>query len=332
MSLQIPIVVVEIRSEMNVNGDSVNCMHFHFRFSDIWRGTCSFDRQDPSSNYALDSRMTVRGFTLIAGKELQLRRVVLEARFSRSGAFYSRFGKMLDVLAETRPNWFFNSDMKSGLGGNFVCVASGLDASIGDNRIVASLASKPDLSPYDESEIHEFASECDFLVDLYVSNSRPAERTRIGFRQFYESDFDSTEQANQWVHSLGLFKIASALPKAFSSKVTELNFHLVLEHDSHCTRLAVETAKREVILDRNESAATIRSHTLSEKQRETLLAAEKKSAWVRRRRSTFATVDIDSFIESPSDEILTGEFIKTHFRSAITNFMDAYRDPMNETS
>ena len=172
--------------------------------------------------------MNLRGYTLLNDADPQLRRVVLEVRFSRSGAFYSRYGKILDVLAEIRPDWFFNPDTKNGLSGNFVCVSSGLDASIGETRITVNLSPKPDLAPYEKDEIHEFAAECDFLADIYVNNVRPAERTRIGFRQFYEADFDSEDLANQWVVSLGVVHANPGVTAAFGGKVTNLNFNMVI--------------------------------------------------------------------------------------------------------
>ncbi len=267
--------------------------------------------------------MNPRGYSLLNDADPQLRRVVLEVRFSRSGAFYSRFGKILDVLAETRPDWFFNPDTKNGLAGNFVCVSSGMDASIGETRITVNLSPKPDLAPYDKDEIHEFAAECDFLADIYMNNVQPAERTRIGFRQFYESDFDSEDLANQWVLSLGVVPFSPGVAEAFGGNVTDLNFQMVIDSGTYRTRLAVESGNKEALLDRGDTVATVRSHMLSKKQKETLLEAERKSAWVRRRRSASATIDIDSYIESPTDDVLTGEFIKTHFRTAFTSFSDA---------
>lgn len=267
--------------------------------------------------------MNLRGYTLLNGADPQLRRVVLELRYSRSGAFYSRFGKILDVLAETRPDWFFNPDTKSGLAGNFVCVSSGLDASIGETRITVNLAPKPDLAPYSMDEIHEFAAECDFLADVYTSNVQPAERARIGFRQFYEADFDSEDLADEWVLSLGVVPAAPVLADEFGGKVTNLSFVVVIDNETYRTRLAVETGRKEALLDRGDAVATVRSHMLSKKQRDTLHEAERKSAWVRRRRSASATIDIDSYTEWPTDDVLTGEFIKTHFRTAFTNFSSA---------
>lgn len=272
--------------------------------------------------------MNLRGYTLLNDADPQLRRVVLEVRFSRSGAFYSRFGKILDVLAETRPEWFFNPDTKNGLAGNFVCVSSGLDASIGETRIIVNLSPKPDLAPYDKEEVHSFAAECDFLADVYVNNVQPTERTRIGFRQFYEADFDGEDLANQWVLSLGVMPTNPVVAEAFGGKVTDLNFNMVIDSETHRTRLAVESGNKEALLDRGNTVATVRSHMLSKKQKETLLEAERQSAWIRRRRSAIATIDIDSYIESPTDDVLTGEFIKTHFRTAFTSFSDVVQKAM----
>lgn len=267
--------------------------------------------------------MNIRGYALLNDADPQLRRVVLEVRFSRSGAFYSRFGKILDVLAETRPDWFFNPDTRNGLAGNFVCISSGLDASIGETRITVKLSPKPDLAPYDKDEIRSFAAECDFLADVYTSNVQPEERTRIGFRQFYEADFESEDLANKWVLSLGVVPANPIVAEAFGGEVADLNFNMVIDNETHRTRLAVESGKKEALLDRGDAVATIRSHMLSERQDRTLAEAERKSAWVRRRRSATATIDIDSYVESPTDDILTGEFIKTHFRTAFKSFFDA---------
>ncbi len=186
-----------------------------------------------------------------------------------------------------------------------------------------NLSPKPDLAAYDRDEIHSFAAECDFLADVYSNNVQPAERTRIGFRQFYEADFDSEKLANDWVLSLGVVPANPVVAEAFGGSVTDLNFNMVIDQETHRTRLAVESGNKDALLDRGDTVATVRSHMLSKKQKETLLEAERKSAWVRRRRSASATIDIDSYVEAPTDDVLTGEFIKTHLRTAFTNFSDA---------
>ena len=62
---------------------------------------------------------------------------------------------------------------------------------------------------------------------------------------------------------------------------------------------------------------------LSTEQDKALIKAERRNAWVKRRRTASATVDIDSFVESPTNDILIGEFIKTHFRAAFAKFADS---------
>lgn len=268
----------------------------------------------------------MRAYSLINNADLQLRRVLLEIRFSRSGAFYSRFGKIIDVLADARPDWFFNPDTKNGLTGNFVCVASGLDASVGETRITVNLAPKPDLAAYDTEEISDFANECMFLADVYTNNVQPAERTRIGFRQFYEADFDSEDDANRWVLGLGILPPVPSLSEAFTGQPTDLNFNLVIEGQHHFTRLALSTSNKEALIDRGDAVATVRSHMLSKKQKEALLEAERRSAWMRRKRSATATLDIDSYIEAPSEDVLTNEFIKSQFRDEFKKFATAVNE------
>ncbi|MFO0979692.1 MAG: hypothetical protein U0996_25055 [Planctomycetaceae bacterium] len=269
--------------------------------------------------------MAVHSFKLLSGVELRLRQVAVEIRYSRSGLFYERFGKILTVISESHPDWFFSPDPKNGLGGSFSCISSGLDASICDNRLILSLATKPDLTSYSSDEILEFADDCDFLADLYTSNVKPTERTRIGFRQFYEAGFDTEQEANNWVQSLKLVEPSSLLETAFSAKLKELNVSFILETEQFSTRIAIETGRKEAILDRNDSPATIRSHVLSKQQDSVLLAAEKKSAWVRRRRAAFAVIDIDTFSDLPAEDVLTGEFIKNHHRTNIACFRNSIR-------
>lgn len=261
--------------------------------------------------------MPLRSYRLINGHDPQLRRAVVEIRFSRSGNFYSRFGAMLDVCSETRPEWFFNPDSKSGLTGSFVCVSSGLDAVITDARVTASLSQKPDLSPYSNEEINEFASECDYLADVYCSNVKPLERTRIGFRQFFEADFDTEESANKWVMSLNIVKPHHSIASVFACDVADISFAMALKSENGGIRLAIESGQKTALIDRGDSMATVRPHLLSEKQREVLHQAEKRSAWIKRSRSSSATIDVDSYIEQPAEDVLLGEFIKKANRESL---------------
>ena len=266
--------------------------------------------------------MPARAYRLINGADPQLRKAVVEIRFSRSGNFYSRFGSILDVFSETRPDWFFNPDTKNGLSGSFVCVSSGLDATISETRVTASLSQKPDLAPYTSEDIIHFASECDYLADVYCSNVKPGERTRIGFRQFYEADFESEEIANQWVLSLNLVKPHHSIASRFDCKVSEISFAMALKAENYGIRLAIESGQKNALIDRGDNVAIVRPHMLSEKQREVLLQAEKRSAWIRRSRSSSATIDLDSYVEQPTDDVLVGEFIKKANRESYTKLVD----------
>ncbi|WP_345682435.1 hypothetical protein [Novipirellula caenicola] len=266
--------------------------------------------------------MSARAYRLINGADPQLRRAAVEIRFSRSGNFYSRFGAMLDVLSESRPDWFFNPDTKNGLAGSFVCVSSGLDASIGDTRITASLSQKPDLAPYSAEDISQFASECDYLADVYCSNVKPSERTRIGFRQFYEADFETEELANQWVMSLNIVAPNDSIATTLESEITNLSFAMTLRAKQYGIRLAIESGQKNALIDRGDNVATVRPHMLSEKQKEVLLQAEKRSAWIKRSRSSSVTIDLDSYVEQPDDDVLVGEFIKKANRETYNKLVE----------
>jgi hypothetical protein len=252
----------------------------------------------------------MRSYQLVKGADPQLRNVVLEVRYSRSGSFYSRFGAILDVLSETRPDWFFSTDGKSGIGGNFVCISSGLDITVQDNRVTAALSKKPDLAPYGKDEIAKFADECVYFLDVYTSNCKPLERSRIGFRQIFEADFSEKSAANEWILSLGLIKPHSGIEQSFGMQIDDISFSMVLRGTVNDLRIAVESGEKSATFHRGENTATVHAHMLSENQKAALLNAERKSAFLKRSRSYSATIDFDSFCEAPSGDVAEGEFIK----------------------
>lgn len=268
-------------------------------------------------------KMTARGYALINGVGPQLRRMTVEIRLSRSGVFFSRFGKILDVLGELRPDWFYTGDMKNGLVGSFISISSGLDISFTDNRIALALAQKPDLAAYDEEAVIAFATDCDFLYDVYENNVQPKERIRIGFRQFYEAEFGTEAEANQWVLSLGLANPSESLMSSFDGKAEALTYSILLDCETYKVRINVEAGKKDALIDRGDKFATVHAHLLSSKQDKALIEAEKKSAWMKRKRSAGASVDFDSFIEAPTNDILIGEFIRSRFQATYDSFVSS---------
>ena len=69
---------------------------------------------------------------------------------------------------------------------------------------------------------------------------------------------------------------------------------------------------------------------LSNSQKAALLEAEKRSAFLKRKRSGVATIDFDAFVESPPEEILVGEFVKTSHREMLSRFIETVEETTNE--
>lgn len=267
--------------------------------------------------------MTIHSYQLLSGAEPVLHRLATEARFARSGQFYSQLGPIISTIEEKYPEWLVGGEGVRAHEVTFVSIADGTEVSLSDLGYRVVLTGRNDRRGYEVDDVISYSRNCEFIDDFYRSRVDPSEFLRFGFRHWWYFYFENEDLAHEWIRRTGLFN-AGPLEREFEGHPIKSSYVGVFAGEKRDVRISLSVVEFAPELEREEQINSIKTHTLSEKQQAALIRQQKMAASRIRRGKTFAAaIDFDSYQEFPSKELDVGAFVRDESRELITKIRAA---------
>lgn len=260
-------------------------------------------------------------YTVVQGKEPQLRRMVYEVRYRDGQLYLDRTGRLLKELLKDSPEWVLTSD-PTPQGTNLLNIRSGV-------RIALSLAAASlslDRTGSDEliepAEVTEFVDQTESVLERILDEYEVKTLERVGYRENYHFPFASKDESETWLRELGLCSINSDLYRTFGGEPDALGFSIIMKGEDCRYRIALNGVERSAEVPVGDTVLRVRESTTHSNQKKILLEAMKKQRQ-RQINSAYAVVlDIDAFLVEP-EAIDSREFIEKNNRENLSRFRDA---------
>jgi len=160
------------------------------------------------------------------------------------------------------------------------------------------------------SDLGEYMDQVDLLSRIITDQLGLKEFTRIGFRAWYLFGFETKEESEGWLKSLGCYSVSDSFSTAFGGSIEAISVAVIIAGYDRKYRVAFNGVERQAQLDMGEEVLAIRSSSLPKDQKKIL---QRQMATKHRMRSNPeypAMIDIDAFQEDPPS-IDPQDFIQT---------------------
>jgi hypothetical protein len=240
-----------------------------------------------------------RTFETIRGKEAMLRQIICEARYSDGHLYLDHCGRLLRNLLREMPEWVVAPE-PTPKGATLHNLVAGTQIAFGRESASLSL----DLTSTDAiitpEDVAEFLRQVEAVLVAVLDELEVTDFRRLGYREQYYFSFESKEESEAWLQSLGLVTISPSIGEAFLATPEALGVALVLQGEACRYRIGLNGIERSAQVSVGDTVLNVRASATSEKQRRVLIEALKQERQ-RQIASAYAVVlDVDAYLISPA--------------------------------
>jgi hypothetical protein len=236
---------------------------------------------------------------LLKGKEPFLRRLVCEVRFQDGQLYLDHSGRLLKKLVRDAA-WIISPD-PTPQGTILFHMVEGLRLSFSMHSASLDLDWSNADEVIDSDEADRYVARAEETLGFIADELEVTEFERLGFRQWYYFSFNTKEETEQWMRTLGLFSFSPNLLTSFDASPEAMGVSFVMQGQECHYRIALNGIERSAQLPMGDTNLNIRASAVSQKQRAVLLEALKQKRQ-KQINSSFATVlDIDTYRNEPRE-------------------------------
>jgi hypothetical protein len=174
-----------------------------------------------------------------------------------------------------------------------------------------------------DTEGHQqFVSAAGNLLEWVTDQLEVKRVTRLGFRQRYFFPFDSKEDTERWLMSLGLFSLNPSLTAAFGGECDGVYFRTVLKLPDCRVRISLGGIERSAEIPAGDTMVSVRPSAATRNNRKALLEALKQKRVRQIDPAYFADYDLDAYLEEPESYNLE-LFLREHAQSGLDRLRTA---------
>jgi len=177
--------------------------------------------------------------------------------------------------------------------------------------------------PLGSDDIDGFIDQVECLSTIVHEELELKTFVREGFRIWYILDMESEEHTNQWITSLGIFRVSPSVPTAFEGTIEAAGHFVIVTTNERKYRISINPGERLEKLEVGD--LTLLPRSLSKKQREVLLEQLKAKRRLRLNPQHAVVVDIDAYVEEPI-EVAPRDFLTRSVEVIETGLPKAFRE------
>lgn len=260
-------------------------------------------------------------YTLVQGKEPQLRRMVYEVRYRDGQLYLDRTGRFLKELLREFPEWVLTPEPTT-QGTSLIDLRTGIRLALSLTSASVSLDRGASDELIETAEVAKFIDQAESLLNRILDELEVKVFERVGYREFYYFPFANKDESEEWLRGLGLFVVEPELYRAFGAAPDTLGFMVMMKGEECRYRLALSGVERSAEVPVGDTVLSIRETTASSNQKKALFDVLKKNRQ-RQINSAFSVVlDLDAFLLEP-EAFDTRQFIDENHRDNLRRFRDA---------
>jgi hypothetical protein len=261
----------------------------------------------------------------IRGQEAMLRQIICEARYSDGQLYLDHCGRLLKNLFREMPEWVIAPE-PTAKGTTLHNLTVGTQLGFGMESASLSLDLSSTDQVIDQEGVAEFLSQVGGVLGAVLDELEVSEFRRIGYREYYHFAFESMEESEAWLQSLGLVTVSSGLCQAFQAKPEALGVAVVLQGEACRYRIGLNGVERSAQVPVGDAVLNVRASATSERQRQVLLQALKQKRQ-RQIASAYAVVlDVDAYLLAPEEPDLAA-FAREQSQAILATFKKASPEP-----
>ena len=262
-----------------------------------------------------------RTVEMIRGKEVMLRHIVCEIRYSDGQLYLDHCGRVLRKLAREMPEWVVAPEPTS-LNTTLHNLLTGTQLGFGRESASLTLNRSTTDEVIDAEQVTEFERQVDAVLGMVLDELEITDFRRIGYREYHYFSFDTKEESESWVQGLGLVTVSGSLLEAFQATTEALGVAIVLLGENCRYRIGLNAVERPALIPVGDAVLNVRPSAAHDRQRQVLMQvlAQKRQRQI---NSAFAVVlDLDAWLLDPVDPDLPG-FVKEQAEAMLPLFKKA---------
>jgi hypothetical protein len=261
-----------------------------------------------------------RSYTVVRGKEPQLRNMVAEVRYQDGQLYLDRCGRLLKELQKA-PDWLIAT-------GPTPQATSLWNHHTGTQLTFSMSATSLSLDKANTDEIIEPAEVEEFLQQISAGLVRVldelevTEFTRLGYRERYYFPCDTKEEAETWLNNLGLIGCPPGLPKAFGAAVTSVDGAVIMQAQECRYRVGLSVVERPAQIPVGDAVLSAQLSAVHKETKRSLLETMKRKRHRQIDPAFAAVLDVDAYLLEPVEFDVTA-FVQEHSQNNLKRFREA---------
>lgn len=240
---------------------------------------------------------------IIKGRQSICHKIVYEVQYKYGFTYLDRCGITINEIMRSAPEWILSENNPNPQNAPLVSLRNGTKFNFSalkyDFALEQTLGADKDLG---KKDINEFIEQVDFISSIVNGKLDLHDFSRVGFRVWYLFASETKEDSEKWISELlKPIPVDSSVAKAFEGTIEAKNYVMVIALTDRKFRISINGVERHVQVDIGDSILDIRASKLSRNQDKFLRDQLKAKRRIAKNPPFAAMIDIDSFIEMPTD-------------------------------
>lgn len=245
----------------------------------------------------------------IAGKTSLYHKLVFEVRYEYGLVYLDRCGTTANRIMATHPDWIIQEEAVNPQNAPLINVRTGTQFNFGTLKYDFSLGQPINKdAALTKDDINQFVSQVEAVSQIVHEELGLKKFVRKGFRVWFLFGTESQADSQNWISSLGAFRVAPDFSKAFQGDIESEGHVAVISASDRKFRISLNAVERLEHLDLGSEVLKTLPRKLPKQQREVLLQQFKAKKRLLANPEFAVMIDVDAYVEEPI-EIAPGDFI-----------------------